>query len=402
MGTQLQAQKTEIVDAMSATMAREIADLLATDPVLRDMLWESVESNVTTILYGLSASVPISHLQPPSAAVEYARRLAQRGIPPNSLVRAYHMGQNDMINLFYSIVEEIELSHELTIEVLRYASALVYEYIDWISQYVFDVYERERNLWLGTAGNIRSALIHSVLRDPRGGADAFETQTGYRLDQHHLGAVVWTDAEKASTPAALDSVATGLARAVGPTGPPLSTAVDQETLWAWIPLGQHPPRLDTASLRESLSLPADLRISLGLPAEGAHGFQRSHEQAIAAYEVATMQHSPTSAIVGFGDRGIALTSLLAGNLDSTRAWVGEVLGRLADDTENAAVLRQTLRTFFATGESHLRTAEQLNLHRNTVKYRVDKALAGPRIHDRLDIALALQVCEFLGPTVLRH
>ena len=60
-----------------------------------------------------------------------------------------------------------------------------------------------------------------------------------------------------------------------------------------------------------------------------------------------------------------------------------------------------MRTFYATGESHLHTAEQLNLHRNTVKYRVDKALASTRSHDRLDIALALQVCEFLGPAVLR-
>lgn len=181
-------------------MAREIADLLTTDPVLRDMLWASVESNVTTIFYGLASGVPISRLQPPSAAVEYARRLAQRGIPPNSLIRAYHMGQNDMVNLFYGTVEEMGLSHDLTIAVLRHATALVYSYIDWISQYVFDVYERERSLWLGTAGDIRSALIHGMLRDPRSTAHTFETQTGYRLDQFHLGAVVWTNSEREITP----------------------------------------------------------------------------------------------------------------------------------------------------------------------------------------------------------
>jgi hypothetical protein len=388
---------------MAETMAREIADLLTTDPVLRDMLWASVESNVTTIFYGLASGVPISRLQPPSAAVEYARRLAQRGIPPNSLIRAYHMGQNDMVNLFYGTVEEMGLSHDLTIAVLRHATALVYSYIDWISQYVFDVYERERSLWLGTAGDIRSALIHGMLRDPRSTAHTFETQTGYRLDQFHLGAVVWTNSEREITPATLDSVTSDLTRAVGPAaGPPIVTAVDQQTRWAWVPLGARPPRLDTESLRTSLTLPAGLRLGLGLPAADAIGFRRSHEQAIAAYEVATMSHSPTSSIVGFGDRGIALTSLVAGNLDSTRAWVGEALGALADDTENAAVLRKTLRTFFATGESHLRTANQLHLHRNTIKYRVDKALGAHQGHDRLDIAIALQICEFLGPAVLRH
>jgi DNA-binding PucR family transcriptional regulator len=56
--------------------------------------------------------------------------------------------------------------------------------------------------------------------------------------------------------------------------------------------------------------------------------------------------------------------------------------------------------YFATRESHLHTAERLNLHRNTVKYRVGKALAEvPADRDRLDLALALTVCEFLGPVM---
>ncbi|MFT3901222.1 MAG: helix-turn-helix domain-containing protein [Gordonia sp. (in: high G+C Gram-positive bacteria)] len=396
----LQKRLDELTDGLSAVMAREIEGL-DEDPVLVDLLWNSVESNVSTILYGLANNVPTTKLQPPSAAVEYARRLAQRGVPSNSLVRAYHMGQHDLLNEFYPLLDEMELPRDLAVGVLRHGTALVFAYIDWISIYVFDVYEQERKLWLGTAGNIRSALIHGLLRDPTADTAAFEAQTGYRLGQHHLGAVIWSDSDQPLTPASMDTAATGLARAIGAGGDLIATAVDQETLWVWIPLGDQPPRLDTGALRAVLSLPPSLHIAVGLPAGGVHGFRRSHEQAIAAYEVATVQQDPSAGLVGFGDRGIALTSLLAANLDSTRAWVREVLGPLADDTENAAVLRQTLGTFFATGESHLHTAEKLNLHRNTVKYRVDKALAGPRIHDRLDIALALQVCEFLGPTVLR-
>ncbi|MFT4202127.1 PucR family transcriptional regulator [Gordonia sp. (in: high G+C Gram-positive bacteria)] len=401
VAARLQKRLDELTDGLSAVMAREIEGL-DEDPVLIDLLWNSVESNVSTILYGLANNVPTSHLQPPSAAVEYARRLAQRGVPSNSLVRAYHMGQHDLLNEFYPILDDMGQSRDLTVDVLRHATEVVFAYIDWISIYVFDVYEQERKLWLGAAGNIRSALIHGLLRDPAADTAAFEAQTGYRLDQFHLGAVVWSDAEQPLTPASMDTAATSLARALGSARETISTAVDQETLWVWVPLGATPPRVDTESLRTSLRLPPSMRIALGLPASGGHGFRRTHEQAIAAYEVVTVQHTPRSAVVGFGDRGIALTSLLAANLDSTRAWVGEVLGSLADDTDNAAVLRQTLSTFFATGESHLHTANKLNLHRNTVKYRVDKALSGPRIHDRLDIALALQVCEFLGPTVLRR
>ena len=65
--------------------------------------------------------------------------------------------------------------------------------------------------------------------------------------------------------------------------------------------------------------------------------------------------------------------------------------------------RTTLSVYFAHGESHLHTANYMNLHRNTVKYRINKALADPVTtgRDKLDLALALQVCELLGRSVLR-
>ena len=62
----------------------------------------------------------------------------------------------------------------------------------------------------------------------------------------------------------------------------------------------------------------------------------------------------------------------------------------------------TLNAYFSHDESHLRAAQYLNLHRNTVKYRINKALDQHTVStDKLDLALALQVCEFLGPTVLK-
>jgi DNA-binding PucR family transcriptional regulator len=107
--------------------------------------------------------------------------------------------------------------------------------------------------------------------------------------------------------------------------------------------------------------------------------------------------------VSFGDQGVAVVSLLAGDIESTRLWVQELLGPLAVDRPGAEALRETLRVFFATGESYARTAELLSLHRNTVKYRVAKAFGERgegREADRMDLAVALQVCRFLGPAVL--
>jgi hypothetical protein len=57
--------------------------------------------------------------------------------------------------------------------------------------------------------------------------------------------------------------------------------------------------------------------------------------------------------------------LLLPDLEATRDWVWLVLGRLADDDEPEARLRETLRVFLATGNSFATTAERLTLHRNT-------------------------------------
>ncbi|MGY0390662.1 hypothetical protein ACWZJV_27120 [Nocardioides sp. WG-D5] len=76
-------------------------------------------------------------------------------------------------------------------------SALVGEYIDWISQFIFDVYERERERWVSAEGNVRATLVHDLLglgARPR----EFEAGTGYRLAGRHLALVVWATSTDSS------------------------------------------------------------------------------------------------------------------------------------------------------------------------------------------------------------
>ncbi len=74
------------------------------------------------------------------------------------------------------------------------------------------------------------------------------------------------------------------------------------------------------------------------------------------------------------------------------------------DNENDARLRETLRVFLGCGSSYKVAAEELNLHFNSVKYRVGRAIArrGRDIgSDRLDVELALLACHWYGPAVLQ-
>ncbi|MGB3333446.1 MAG: helix-turn-helix domain-containing protein, partial [Mycobacterium sp.] len=102
--------------------------------------------------------------------------------------------------------------------------------------------------------------------------------------------------------------------------------------------------------------------------------------------------------------GLSAAALLGGdNLPAARAWVGEVLGPLACATEADERLRETLRVFLRTGSSFKAAGEQLHFHVNTVKYRVQRAVerrGRPIADDRLDVEIALLLCQWYGAALL--
>jgi len=109
-------------------------------------------------------------------------------------------------------------------------------------------------------------------------------------------------------------------------------------------------------------------------------------------------------VITAADPGLSVVARLGGDVAATRDWVATVLGDLATDNDNDARLRETLRVYLACGCSYKLAAEELNLHFNSVKYRVGRAVArrGREIGtDRLDVELALLACHWYGSAVLQ-
>lgn len=101
--------------------------------------------------------------------------------------------------------------------------------------------------------------------------------------------------------------------------------------------------------------------------------------------------------------GLAMAALLAPDLAEARAWVGDILGPLASDTESDARLRETLRVFLRADGSYKAASDELMLHSNSVKYRVQRAIErrGRSIDDdRLDVEVALMMCHRYGSAML--
>jgi PucR C-terminal helix-turn-helix domain len=72
-------------------IVREIPQLRADRRVLT-LLEASVGENVATMLHVLQHGIDLERVRAPAAAEEYARRLAQRGVPVAALLRAYRIG----------------------------------------------------------------------------------------------------------------------------------------------------------------------------------------------------------------------------------------------------------------------------------------------------------------------
>src|SRR5690606_30634745 len=109
-------------------------------------------------------------------------------------------------------------------------------------------------------------------------------------------------------------------------------------------------------------------------------------------------------VTAASDPGLTAAALLGRDLAEAREWVWQVLGPLAVDSDGDARLRETLRVFLLAGSSHKAAAEALNLHANSVKYRVNRAIerrGEPIGDDRLDVEMALLLCHWFGGSVLR-
>src|ERR1700733_10602521 len=74
-------------------IVREIPQLRGDERVLT-LLESSVAENVTTVLHVLQHVIDLEKVRAPTAAEEYARRLAQRRVPIAALLRAYRIGSH--------------------------------------------------------------------------------------------------------------------------------------------------------------------------------------------------------------------------------------------------------------------------------------------------------------------
>lgn len=399
----------EIIGAIQQHLATEIGELRG-DPQLLELLGASVAGNVETVLDAVRYSIDIERVEPPTAALEYARRTAQHGVPVTALVRAYRLGHQQMLDHVLTEIRRAGLEPGRALVAFETISGVTFRYIDWISQQVIDAYEAERERWVENRNSVRAVRVRELLEMAEGqlgqlDIDAASTAVRYPLRRTHLALILWTDSDDTSGGELLrlERFVRELAEGMDLPDGALFVAADRVSAHGWLALPAAQADAAVARVRRFVADGVDPpRLSVGKPLAGLSGFRRSHRLARIAQRISVAGDSGRR-FTAADEPGLVATAMLAEDLGQTREWVWEALGALAGNTDSDARLRDTLRVFLGEGGSYKAAAERLNLHHNSVRYRVERAIdrrGRPIGEDRIDVELALLACHHFGGAVL--
>ncbi len=201
----------------------------------------------------------------------------------------------------------------------------------------------------------------------------------YDLDTWHLGMI------------AIGPACTRLLRAAeAATGRPLLLVkCDEKTVWAWLGARNKPPAGTLAALA-SVAVDHEASLAVGEPARMLEGFRLTHWQ---AQEALQFTRVAGQAFTRYAD--VALVTPWLRKPTAARALVECYLWPLLNEQHRrGAVLRETLRAYFAEGRNATAAAGALCISRRTMckrMERIEEAL-GARLHTHqpeLELALRL-------------
>jgi hypothetical protein len=166
--------------AVLQAIVREIPQL-EEDKQLLALLVSSVDANVETCLQIMEHRIDLAAVQAPAAAVEYARRLAQRGTPLTTLLRTYRLGHARFSDwLLRELGRHADDGQVISAATLS-MSEVVAAYIDQTSEEMVAAYTQERDHWLRNQNAARAARVRRLLSGGHPGLPAAPVSRGRRV-----------------------------------------------------------------------------------------------------------------------------------------------------------------------------------------------------------------------------
>jgi hypothetical protein len=125
----------EITRSVQEMLASEVPDVAA-DGELLTLLYDAAQGNLDAFFPVIRHDIAIDRIEPPTAALEHARRMAQRGMDADALVRGYRLGHQAVVNVIFEEIRAADFDAQLTLDVFHQITSTSFRYVDRISQLV--------------------------------------------------------------------------------------------------------------------------------------------------------------------------------------------------------------------------------------------------------------------------
>jgi hypothetical protein len=383
---------TASVRDMEAAVRREVPEI-AENPALRRLFIQGYADHGRTIrtFFQTTRSDDLDQAIP--GATQFARECAYWGIPAATVLQLFQTGAELIWNWWTDRIAQALIDPELRAAVSMRCTRIVMSHMNTGVKLIAVAHAAEHaQHTCGVSWQQRETIMRILARAETTTARELSRDFGYEFDGWHVALIFWGRGDASTDLTSLAAVAQScIGSAVGKV--PLLVPVDDGSMWSWFstptPIGYY------------LKLPrADVRVAVGDPAVGLDGFRASHEEAW--HTRGLVEISDMDGTV-FRHSDLAALALLKSDSALLARFVRRKLGDLAEPSERAQRLRETVRSYLAHGENLRAAATALHFHRNTVQGRLELAaqLRGrPLDQDRLGLVLAIEIAEKLGTAVL--
>jgi hypothetical protein len=340
---------TELEDAIFARIREGAYSSVGDeDPEYVAGLRGAVRAAVEHGLAGLEPGAQEGGESVPAAALIQARRAARAGVSLDTVLRRYVLGSTLVGDFIMQEFDSGDFAGQGL--VLREAISAQAATLDLLMSAITVEYTSEQEQAGRSPERRRAERVQRLLV----GGSGEQVELGYELHGWHLGMI----ATGAAPTEALRQLADALGNRL------LCVWHSEDTAWGWLG-GRRPPLARDIERALVGRNAGEVSLAIGEPGNGIEGWRLTHRQAQAAMRVAL--RSPRS-LTRYADVAL-LASVL--NDDALAGSLIEIyLAPLGGSENGGAILRRTLRAYFAAERNASSAASALGVTRHTVQNRL--------------------------------
>lgn len=357
-------------------------------------LTASVADNMHTIFTMYQRGLRPDDVEPPPNALVWPREMARESVPLSVLVRVYYVG--------HAMIWHRWVAPSVTGQTVADAAAIgarlhadLFDYLDNAAQRVAEQYVTEREDMRASADRQKAETVRRILAG-RTVPDAVLGRLPYPARGRHLGVIVAADDGEAVDAGGLEPIASALVAPLASRT--LVVSQGPREVWAWCARDAPLSATEAATVRSELQASGRrIHMMVGDVDSGVSGIRHTHDSARRLWAAVAASGRPGPTLTTAADSGLA--GVLLADREGAVAFMRQQLGPLAGP--DFEVLRQTLKIYLDTGGSLSRAAVALDVHRNTVRYRVAQAerlLDAPVVAPAPELSAALLIAAWIPPS----